>query len=407
MAKLAIIADDLTGALDTGIKFAKEGIATQVVLSDTSPVVWTATDVVVICAPTRHVSPQCAYDMVHHWATRCVEQGIAYIYKKTDSVLRGNVGAELAALLHATDCGTIPFAPALPSLGRTTVDGVQYVHGVPIGQSLFTHDPLNPVTQSNVAHIITHQWPLTCQNSTAEQLHTPSTADILIVDAASDQTLDAIAHTLHHQGRLAVSAGCAGFASALAKVLSFTTAPVSPPCVKGTVLWACGTINPVTQAQVAHAQDQGFASIDLTPIQRCTTFDEMASQARELALTLANLAKVHQSAVFTTRPVTPEDLAQGSAPTQEQQSFRVESIIAVILEQLLNLAPSVPLFIVGGDTLNAFLTHIHCQSIHPVCELSDGVVLSYIHHNGQQHTLISKSGGFGHPALAVDLFGPG
>ena len=61
------------------------------------------------------------------------------LFKKIDSTLRGNVGAELAAALHASrdvrpgaPRRIAIMAPAFPAFGRTTKDGTQLVHGQPL-----------------------------------------------------------------------------------------------------------------------------------------------------------------------------------------------------------------------------------------------------------------------------------
>jgi len=48
------------------------------------------------------------------------------VYKKTDSMLRGNVGSELEALLELTGCDAAVLAPSLPENGRRVKDGMLY-----------------------------------------------------------------------------------------------------------------------------------------------------------------------------------------------------------------------------------------------------------------------------------------
>ena len=58
--------------------------------------------------------------------------GIPHIYKKTDSALRGNIGAELEAMMQASGEEQLPFVPAFPQIGRTTVNGTHFIEGVPV-----------------------------------------------------------------------------------------------------------------------------------------------------------------------------------------------------------------------------------------------------------------------------------
>lgn len=60
-----------------------------------------------------------------------------YIYKKTDSALRGNIGAELGALVAASGQKILPFVPAFPQMNRITKGGIHYIDGVPVTESSF------------------------------------------------------------------------------------------------------------------------------------------------------------------------------------------------------------------------------------------------------------------------------
>lgn len=104
MIQLLIIADDFTGALDTGVQFAGRGIRTRVFtgpersLSGPDPDV----SVAVVDAGTRHLGARQAYDTVYRLTRQAAALGIRRILKKTDSALRGNIGAELSAVLEAS-----------------------------------------------------------------------------------------------------------------------------------------------------------------------------------------------------------------------------------------------------------------------------------------------------------------
>src|SRR4030095_17175791 len=68
-----------------------------------------------------------------------------------DSTLRGNLGAEIEAIMDVVkpDCAII--APAFPKYGRTTVDGVQHLHGRPLHETEFGTDPTAPVKDADIA----------------------------------------------------------------------------------------------------------------------------------------------------------------------------------------------------------------------------------------------------------------
>lgn len=135
MLLLLIIADDFTGALDTGVQFAAYGAATRVMVKDQVDFASCDAQVLVVDTETRHLPPEKAYQIVEELTRAACRAGIRYIYKKTDSALRGNIGAELAAVLQASNNRQLPFLPAFPQNGRTTRDGIHYVDGVPVTES--------------------------------------------------------------------------------------------------------------------------------------------------------------------------------------------------------------------------------------------------------------------------------
>ncbi|GHT92238.1 hypothetical protein FACS1894140_3970 [Spirochaetia bacterium] len=222
MFTLLILADDLTGALDTGVQFAKKGIPTRVLLSPASPPFGDAVlvdenpVVLVINTDTRHCSIPDAGKII----TACLERyrDIPYVYKKTDSTLRGNIGAELEALMTARHISQLPFVPAYPGLGRTTAGGHQLINGVPINKTDMASDALNPIRHSFIPDIIGEESGIPVSLIPA---HTPLSAkntksqkrEILVYDCDNDGELRDIAHTLKTQGLLSVTAGCAGFAA--------------------------------------------------------------------------------------------------------------------------------------------------------------------------------------------------
>lgn len=78
------------------------GIRTRVVVGANAKLTQQDTDVLVVDTETRHLPAAQAYAAVEGLVQRAKRAGFAYLYKKTDSALRGNVGAELAALLNAS-----------------------------------------------------------------------------------------------------------------------------------------------------------------------------------------------------------------------------------------------------------------------------------------------------------------
>lgn len=138
------LADDLTGALEVGAKFAARGIASEVT---TDPKLRASRPVHVVDTETRHLPGAEAAAAIAE-ALHCRAD---LIFKKTDSTLRGNIAAELSALSRGYPDAALHYIPAYPRMGRTVRSGQLLVHGVPVHQTAFARDPLNPVRDSSVA----------------------------------------------------------------------------------------------------------------------------------------------------------------------------------------------------------------------------------------------------------------
>ena len=119
MTRLAVIADDLTGALDASAPFAARGLRTVVALGrdDLSAALGGDADVVGVSTDSREVSP----DMARQAVADCVAllpDGLS-IFKKIDSRLKGNIEAEL----DATPFRRALVIPAIPAFGRWMRNG--------------------------------------------------------------------------------------------------------------------------------------------------------------------------------------------------------------------------------------------------------------------------------------------
>src|SRR5215212_3402647 len=153
----AIISDDLTGAADTGVQFARAGYRTAVAFRD-APIP-PAEDLHAVALDTDSRAMPAGFA-----AKRVLEAGhtvrdARLVYKKLDSTLRGPVAAELAATLEATGRDRAVVAPAFPAAGRTTVDGVQLVRGLPVHETEARNDPRTPVREGHIPTLLATAFP--------------------------------------------------------------------------------------------------------------------------------------------------------------------------------------------------------------------------------------------------------
>lgn len=155
---IAVIADDLTGANDTGVQMARQGLATSVLLELKTG--GGKREAVVFDTDSRSLPPLEAYKKVKDvclFLRRGGEDSSPVIYKKFDSTLRGNIGSELDAVYDTLRPDFIVIAPSFPGAGRTLTDGIMYVNGRPLHETEMAHDPKHPATESAFSAILKRQ----------------------------------------------------------------------------------------------------------------------------------------------------------------------------------------------------------------------------------------------------------
>lgn len=224
MTRLAIIADDLTGALDTAAPFAARGLRAVVAVSPD----WLANalavgaDVLAVSTDSREIEPQAARERVR----RVVDQlpAAVPIVKKVDSRLKGNIEAELDAIAFEKAL----VVPAIPAFGRIVKDGMLAGFGIDM-----------PIS---VAKRLGHH-----------------ARRAIIPDTSSEKDIAAALHA--HPDALAV--GARGLAEAMAGHMAENAAP--PPDVSAhRIILLIGSRDPITLAQVEHVR-RGHSDVDHIP----------------------------------------------------------------------------------------------------------------------------------------------
>lgn len=405
MVKLLILADDFTGALDTGVQFAARGAVTRIVTNSAFDFALADAEVLVVATETRHLPPQEAYDIVYHAARNARNAGTPYLYKKTDSALRGNIGSELTAVMDAAKSDTIAFLPAFPQLGRVTRNGVHYVDGVPVTESVFGKDPFEPVAASAVAEIIGSQSKKPVVLHRLDEPAAPAAPGIQVYDADTDEDLARIGGELGSE-RLHLSAGCAGFAAALADILGLNGSEPQMPQLPPSFFVACGSVNPVTLWQIKAAEHSGFVHIHLAPVQKLEKDWLKSRDCEDHIRAWLEKAKLGRCILDVNDPEGRDDTeiyAKSRGLTTEDLRVRISTQLALLMKRLLDSGLDATILCTGGDTLRALMLAVGVAELAPVRELAIGAVLTNFVYQGKIYYIISKSGGFGEPELFCEL----
>ena len=220
---VAIIADDLTGASDTGVQLVRAGYRTAVVFRGAPTPPDGDLDAVALDTDSRTAARRPWPPGGSLEAARTVRDA-RVVYKKIDSTLRGPIAAELAAALEATGRERAIVAPAFPSAGRTTEDGVQLVRGVPVHETEARNDPHTPVREAHLPTMLADTFPASRLPGAPELAADPDAvrralgdARCVVADAASDEDLEALVRAVPDPAAV-LWVGSAGLAEGLRDV---------------------------------------------------------------------------------------------------------------------------------------------------------------------------------------------
>ncbi len=388
-AQVAIIADDLTGAADTGVTFAQQGLSSSITWKGhTLP----EADVVVLSTESRH-SPQAEAVRRTRSAAQQIRAagGANWIYKKIDSTLRGHPGAELAEIMHHLDMPQAVVAPAFPAQGRTTLGGQHYVHGIPLHETTF--GKVSPT--SDVAHYFTscasrteiRALPINLIRQTdAAILAQLKNSDwrIMIADAETNKDLTKLM-TAVQQSHLRLLCGSAGLAQALAQSQVWISKIHPPPQIKHTgqgIIIVAGSRHPQTLHQI-----QALAAQNIPIVQPGVAwFTNTDPPLQPLVHNIAAKLKQHGCAVLTT----------AGLPHLPQKSQMLAAHLGQLTRALIEYAPPKGLVLTGGDitiavgnalAADAFWVYGEVQPGIPWSTLMGGLVPGL--------PLVTKAGGFG------------
>ncbi|MFF3313924.1 four-carbon acid sugar kinase family protein [Streptomyces sp. NPDC003035] len=372
VASIAVLADDLTSAGDGAAPFRRAGHRAKVLLSpDSGAAFGTAAPalagVVAVDLGSRLLDEPTAVITTARAAGAFAAADL--LVKTVDSTLRGHVAAEVRAAHAASGRPAVVVAPAFPAEGRTTVQGVQYVHGVPVHETAFARDPAHPVRCSDLARLLPEADHLEPDRfgKLPELIERGGT---FVCSAATDADLDHLVLSVPQTGDV-LWVGSPGLAAALARLHSRTPAAALPglPGARRPLVVA-GSANPATRRQLNRLRervDVAAAAVD----------GDAAAAVHALRSASAPVLVVH----------TPD-----GRRTAASDSLTAD--LAHAVRALVTGGPVDGLVLTGGETAVAVLEALRSEGIDLIDEPEPGVARGILLGPSRVPVLI-KAGGFG------------
>jgi uncharacterized protein YgbK (DUF1537 family) len=398
MPRIVIIADDLSGAADCGIACTEAGLDTLVVLGDRSDT--PEVEVLSVDADTRSLSQADAVAETVR-LTRRYGGTDRLLFKKLDSTLRGHVGAELAAMLRSrreTGSAFIIVAPAFPATGRSTVDGMQLLHGTPLehteiwqreGMRFRAHTP--EILQRAGLHTA-HIALATIRGAELAQAIAAASRDhdAVVCDAETEADLRAIAFASPPLGIETIWAGSAGLARYLPQAagLARMAHHIAVPPADGPILFVVGSRSRITREQVSRLEQEADTARVCVPPAVLRAGPQHPEWATQDAVVAAAIDSGHDVLALlggeaTVVPAEGLVLCHALAALVAPHAARIGALVST-----------------GGETARAVLQALGTSGLQLVGEVEPGVPLS-VTEGARRLPVVTKAGAFGGPDTLV------
>jgi D-threonate/D-erythronate kinase len=332
--RIAIVADDLTGALDAIAPFANAGLRCIVAIGPHSlaALLSHSADVIAVSTNSRELPEELACSISHLVAESLA--GIPRVIKKIDSRLKGQLGVEIGTLARRRGLRRVLLCPAIPGMGRVVNSGLLQGFGLP-----------HPVAVADV-------------------MSNCSDLEVVIPDLETDAQFDQMLTETRDDTLLV---GARGLTAALARRMAghAPRAPALP--LPRPLAFAIGSRDPITLAQVNELQRNLSPSAFLAaPNGVCVS---PAPKADVMIL-----------------QATPGETTQSSATVT---GAFAESVLR------LGLPARASLVLSGGETAAAVLALMQVGALQVLGEAFPGIPLCRPLDFPNAPLILTKSGGFG------------
>ena len=397
---VAIVADDLTGALDAAAPFAVVGLKTHVMLDidRVASAVGCDSQVLSLTSGSRHLSQYAADERVWNATRAVLAHAPRILLKKIDSTLRGNVAVEILAGLRASGLRHALIAPAVPRHGRSMRAGEVFIDGVPLRETQIVFDALSPPLsmplpqglRTESKDIIVHVWP----RGTAFALSVEAGIHAYVADCETEADLDAIARfALRHCDEV-LPVGASGLATAMARQLApklssgvSSLRPRISQKAHKPVLFVIGSRTEVSAEQTAQLCAAGAEEL-LMPLSACGRNGEWL-QDRNVSRRALPVALI----------IRPE-------PSRQPNLIRASEVARTLGRTAASLVRRLKIdavIMVGGDTAFETFRALGIYDASVVGEIMPGIATGEMHVGGRPVTFVTKAGGFGHKDALVEI----
>ncbi|MCC5929701.1 MAG: four-carbon acid sugar kinase family protein [Cyclobacteriaceae bacterium] len=358
---MIVIADDLTGAAEIAGICLRFGLRIHFTFDVPSQALPFDAEICIVSTDTRSMPLENAVEYTRNLCGKLKLYGFGAIYKKTDSVLRGHVFAELKTMQQELGYSSVLCIPVNPPNGRIIKDEIFYIEKRPLHETSFSQDPDFPARSSRVKELL---------KSDDESIYTGDFETIrvsdgfMLPDISGDDNLPTFLSFLSNPKILPAGGGYFFNAWLLHKGYKVIDPLPKKPVNNGKWLMVCGSTHLDSKIFIKKMRNEGVQVIEMNEVFSELTHTENHDENFWMQRALKAL-DIDQKLILT---VTSDTALSKDSPEY------LKARLAQRVKTLLDNTKVEHLYIEGGATAQAAAKILGINEMIPVSEWQQGVV---------------------------------
>ena len=410
-----VIADDLTGANDTGVQFAKKGYNAIVsVLDEQSTIIIPDNlDVFVMDTETRELESKTARKILKSILEKININKKDVVYKKVDSTLRGNVGVEIEEILIILNRDICIFSSSLPSQQRITLRGYLIVDQKPLGLSEYSSNHLEQVENSFIPFLLKKQtdFPvgqIDLEDVTKGQKTILSKINelyqkgnkIIVIDSTNEEHLKDIFASSLKLDRPVLFSGSAGLANHFPNINNKNEdLKIKIENNKGPVIVVAGSRNSIMEDQVNYLKNRlNFTELKIDLEQIFSNKEKIIDNYTTVCLEAIKSNRdllIYTDAIYNEAKLINKKLMLKYNIGFRELEVEIKTFLGELISKILKNSCVRNLILTGGDVALGICEELNIYNMNILDELLPGIPLATANYKSYKLNIITKAGGFG------------
>jgi len=410
-----VIADDLTGANDTGVQFAKKGYNAIVsVLDEQSTIIIPDNlDVFVMDTETRELESKTARKILKSILEKININKKDVVYKKVDSTLRGNMGVEIEEIMNILKKDICIFSPSYPSYQRITIGGYLVVDQKPLSLSEYSCGSSTQVENSFIPFLLKKQTDFPVGQidlkdvakgqktilSKMNELYQKGNK-IIVIDSTNEEHLKDIFASSLKLDRPVLFSGSAGLANHFPNInYKNEDLKIKIENNKGSVIVVAGSRNSIMEDQVNYLKNRlNFTElkIDLEQVfsNKDRILDNYSAEGIKAIKGNHDLV-IHTDAIYNEEKLINKKLMLKYNLGFRELEIKIKTFLGELTSKIIKNSYVKNLILTGGDVALGVCKELGIYNMNILDELLPGIPLAIANYKNYKLNIITKAGGFG------------